>query len=572
MSPVPVECFPYGVDSQTGVCLGLQLGTYRILLDCGLADLSCLQADLSQPDDVVEQHAAAQPIDFVLCSQAHSDHVRGLEGLHRSLPKLSIYTSVATQQLLSHLFSEQWISECHTLPWNTPHDLASDLTLEFIPAGQLPGAAICLLTYTVDSDAEILGSYTVVYTGDFYLTHTRFASAVPTASLKDRSIDLLIVKGGYGTLQHPPRKQQESELIQLLLQTLAAQHSILIPVPQIGLGQEILMLLRTHAEFTHQRVTVWVDEKVAQGCEAYTQSLTSLPASIQNFARQQSLFWQTTGRLQVQELGSIAQLPGIFIVHHQTDLAQYAQILGDQVLVLEPMPPESPQALHDSPTWAATEQEGYPTTWQTQTFLLAQACDGSSTTQLIHNSRPRHVAFYHSSPLVVEDLTQIPDLQNRYQLHSLTPGKRLEVGVADHFAPPQEVLVPPLQTYAGELVESLSAVTLSLDADILDDPRWQTFADTGLIEVVWQGHQLVIRGLSQAEILRSSASQQHTDCDRNCCANCHYYRNQRCWQTDSALYGFKVSPQGTCPAHAPIDEDKTTDSDLFSVEDNAEDF
>lgn len=552
MSPVPVECFPYGVDPQTGVCLGLKLGPYQILLDCGLADISGLQADGSQPDVVVEPSACQQPADFVVCSQAHVDHVRGLGALRQAFPQLPIYTSIETQQILSHLYSEPRVSECDTIAWNTSFNLTSDLTLELIPAGQMPGAAVCLLTYTVKADAEMPEIYTVAYTGDFYLTHTRFAPALSTASFKDRRIDLLIVKGGYGTLQHPPRKQQESDLIQTLLQALTAHQSVVIPVAQVGLGQEILMLLRTNAEFTRQQVTVWVDEQVAQGCDAYGQILTSLPSSIQNFARQQSLFWQATGRLQIQPLGTIAQVPCILLVHHQTDLGQYAQVLGDRVLVLDPIPPEFPQALGECPghtRWG--DEVSFPDSWQTQTFLLAQACDGPSTTQLIHNSRPHHVAFYHCSPLVVEDLTQVPDLQNRYLLHPLIPGESLEVGLEDSVPLPQEALAPPLQTYGGELVESGLSATLSLGADILDDPRWQTFADTGLIEAIWQGHQLIIRGLSQAEILRSSAS--HPPVDRNCCANCHYYRNQRCWQTESALYGFKVSPQGTCPVYVPGD-------------------
>lgn len=554
MSPVPIECVPYGVDPQTGVCLGLRLGPYRILLDCGLADLSCLPADCSQPDDVLKPRSSEQPLDFVFCSQAHIDHVRGLGALRQTFPKLPIYMSLETQQLLSDLDAGEGASGWHTLTWHTPFDLTPDLTLELIPAGQRPGAAMGLLTYTANADSERPKSYTVAYAGDFYLTHTRFAPALPTASLKDRSIDLLIVKGGYGTLQHPPRKQQESELIQILVQALAAQQSILIPVPPIGLGQEILMLLRTHAEFACQTVAIGVDKRVAQGCNAYAQILTSLPSSIQNFARQQSLFWQATGRLQIQQLEAISQFPCILLVHNQTDLTQYTQVLGEQVLVLQPIPPESPPALRDRTADTRSEAVNLPPTWQTQTFLLAQACDGPSTTQLIHNSRPHHVAFYHRSPLVVEDLTQVPALQNRYQLHPLVPGECLKVDIDDYLPQTQDVLAPPLQPYAGELVESASSATLSLEASILDDPRWQTFADTGLIEAVWQGHQLVIRGLTQAEILRSSASQQNTDRDRACCANCHYYRHQRCWQPKSALYGFKVSPQGTCPVYAAMDD------------------
>jgi len=40
-----LNALPYGVHhSDEGVCLLVRMGPYRILLDCGIADLSWLQA------------------------------------------------------------------------------------------------------------------------------------------------------------------------------------------------------------------------------------------------------------------------------------------------------------------------------------------------------------------------------------------------------------------------------------------------------------------------------------------------------------------------------------------------
>ena len=79
-----LECLAYGVHHQgEGVCLLVKMGPYRILLDCGIEDISPLQT-------------LEHPIDLVLCSHAHSDHARGLLDLHQAFPTLPIYASEVT--------------------------------------------------------------------------------------------------------------------------------------------------------------------------------------------------------------------------------------------------------------------------------------------------------------------------------------------------------------------------------------------------------------------------------------------------------------------------------------------
>ena len=67
--------------------------------------------------------------------------------------------------------------------------------------------------------------------------------------------------------------------------------SILLPTPSLGLGQELLMLLRSHHYFTGRGLNIWVDGDVARGCDAYLELLPHLPHAVQNFARHQPLFW-----------------------------------------------------------------------------------------------------------------------------------------------------------------------------------------------------------------------------------------------------------------------------------------
>src|SRR3569832_2098923 len=106
-------CFPYGVGhGAEGVCLLVQMGPHRILLDCGLADISPLQAE------------GTPPADLLLCSHAHSDHAQGLLALHEAFPQLPIYASAVPTQLLPLNWPEMSPEEipkiCQAIPWRSP--------------------------------------------------------------------------------------------------------------------------------------------------------------------------------------------------------------------------------------------------------------------------------------------------------------------------------------------------------------------------------------------------------------------------------------------------------------------
>src|SRR4028118_973481 len=114
-----LTCFPYGVGhGSEGVCLLVQMGPHRILLDCGLIDISALQAE-AQP-----------PTDLVLCSHAHADHAQGLLALHEAFPQLPIYASEVTTRLLplnwSGVSPEDIPKFCNALPWRSPIEFRSE--------------------------------------------------------------------------------------------------------------------------------------------------------------------------------------------------------------------------------------------------------------------------------------------------------------------------------------------------------------------------------------------------------------------------------------------------------------
>jgi Cft2 family RNA processing exonuclease len=532
-----LDCFAYGTGhAGEGVCLLVRMGPHRILLDCGTDDITPLQAQLDRE----------LPADLVLCSHAHSDHARGLLALHQSFPQLPIYASEVTTQLLPLNWPEQARTPesrfCQALPWLSAVELRRGLSVQLFPSGHLPGAAAVLLTYVAPHR-----TYTLVYTGDFFLSNSRLVEGLPLGELRGLKPDVLILEGSYGTARHPHRRQLENQLAERIHRAIAEGYSVLLPVPTLGLGQELLMLLRSHHYFTGRDLDIWVDGTVADGCDAYLELLPHFPTAVQNFAQHQPLFWDERVRPRLRRLlpehrPFLGKTPCIAIVDRTADLNLYAADRTTDWIVLAPQKPGYPAGEGQGNRQAAGIRS-------IETYLLAEHCDGPGTTQLIHNLRPQHVILIHGSPAYLADLANLDELRNRYQLHTPAPGTPVELPLGETFIQP----AIPETNYEGELSELGTEVAISLPSQITADPRWANFADTGLVEARWQGEELVLRGLGQRELLSQGSDRTRTT-HLECCGNCQHYRGQRCWNQLSALFGFKVTPDGYCPVFEAVPE------------------
>ncbi|MBN3959794.1 MBL fold metallo-hydrolase [Nostoc sp. NMS8] len=528
-----LECLPYSVQHDNeGVCLLVKMGPHRILLDCGLEDISLLAKGLTKS---VVGASLPLPADLVLISHAHPDHSKGMLALHKAFPKLPIYGSEVTSKLLPL----NWVDEdpekiskfCHALPLRSPVELQDGLVAELFPAGHLPGAVAILLTYTTQQR-----TYKLLYTGDFFLSNSRLVEGLRLEELRGLDLDVLIIEGSYGTSRHPHRRNQENQLAERINRAIADHCSVILPTPALGLGQELLMLLRSHHHFTGRDLDIWVDGAVATGCDAYLELLPHLPPSVQNFARHQPLFWDErvrprVRRLQPEHRSNVGKSPCIVLTDSTSDLGEHCRLDTGPWLILLP---EKIDIKVNKEYLAPTSLE---------TYLLAQHSDGPGTTQLIHNLRPQHVIFVHGSPAYLADLTSLEELQNRYHVHSPAANTLVELPIGDTFLQP----AAPETNYEGELTELGTVITITLPNVITADPRWRQFADTGLIEARWQGEELVLRGLSQRELLNQN-SDRYTWTDVDCCGTCRHQRGQRCWNPASPLYNFKVTLEGYCPA------------------------
>lgn len=540
-TPEQLSCYTFGVNHHTeGIALLMNLGSYHLLLDCGVSNIELL---LKNQDT---------PIDFVFCSHAHLDHSRGLLKFHQKFPQIPIYTSEVTAQLLSLNWLDQnpdsIVSFLNVLPWRCPKQIYSqssltikeDLTIELFPAGHLPGAAAILIKYATKSR-----TYKIFYTGDFCLSNLQLVEGLSLETLRGLAPDILIIEGSYGTARHPHRRQQEKHLMERMITAIDSQQNIILPVPTLGLGQEIIKLLRSHHQFTGKKVDIWVDGNMALACDRYLELIDYFPQNVQNFARHQSLFWdekilpylkRITDESQRYQLGDSAS---IVLTDNLDYIRDYCQNKKRKWLILLSEYSE----LNDSGKLDSLIAKFDPEKVRLETYLLTEHSDGKNTTQLIHNLRPQHVVFVHGLPAYLADLTSLEELQNRYQLHCPSVNTLVELPIGNKFIQP---VVQPKNNYEGELNETGAFITITLPDQINQDSRWQNFADTGLIEARWQGEELVLRGLSQRELLQQN-NLSRRQLNKESCSNCIYYQDQHCSNPLSPLYEFKVPSNGYCP-------------------------
>ena len=539
-------CMPFAVGhDQEGVCLEIGMGPRHIILDCGLTHIHGLKA---------ARHAKA-PIDLLFCSHAHRDHAAGILDFSRVFPGVPIYGSEATAQLLSLNWPDQQDGAdlCQALPWHTPIQVADDLTIQIWPAGHLPGAACALFTYRAPERI-----YTVFYAGDFFMSNSRLVDGLPLEVLRGLKPDVLILEGSTGTASHPHRRQQENQLATTIYDLWQQGRSLLLPVPTLGLGQELVMLLRSHHQFTGKDITVWVDNNVAAGCDAYLGLLPHLPSSVQNFARHQPLFWDERILPRVRRLTSSNQLdssnPCIVIADQGVDPSAYCRTLKHPWSILLPEAFAADLALSVLSNPAVDSD--LPLDWlqslgpelelgqvQLETYSLATHSDRIGTTQLIHNLRPQHVVLIHGHPNHLADLAALEELQIRYQLHLPAAGKLLEFPLGDRFIQP----AAPDPVFEVEITEVDDCLLLQLPEAMIRDLRSRLLAGSGLVQVRWQGDELVLKGISQRDVLRSMALSPRGESTENC-HHCRYFRQRRCRSHSSPLYGREVSPEGYCQA------------------------
>jgi Cft2 family RNA processing exonuclease len=520
------------------------MGEHCILLDCGVKDLNRLKTLPSVPD-------------LVICSHAHLDHSGALPAFHRLYPEVPLYATRTTYQLASHLWQRQSLDPppLRCLPYSRAAVVLPNLTLSFFRAGHLPGAAVTVLQYTKHTPIQ-----TLIYTGDCSLAATRFTEGLDLESLRHWQPDVLLIAGTLGIQPYPSRRHLESRFVERIATALEGGSHLILPVPSVGLGQELIFMLKNHHRFTRsdRNFTLWLDPEIEAGCDQYQNLLPEFPQSVRNFTQHQALFLENRVHPYVLPLPETLDVPGLIVCHVETPNWEelWIRLRSSSLPIKWIQLPEVECSIADWPEDLQARLEVDTLSWHSH-------CDSNSLLQIIHTFRPHHLVLGNGYPDQLMELTHLSELRNRYRVYCAVPGQNLALQGS---SPPIQgnVLAPlPDISYEGEVEEvrnqsQVVAVQVLLPAALTEDPRWQTWADTGVIEAFWQEDALVIRGLSSRRVIKEVSKLQDPTVKRlqrppvhPRCSQCRFYLNSAanpgfCNQPTSPFYRIEVNPDSYC--------------------------
>ncbi len=277
-----------GVTEANIVCLGgfneigrsaILLITHesKVLLDFGIKPYE--NDNLNSIPRIDTSGLGMDDIDAVVISHAHLGHSGalpllfkyGYEGpVYCTEPTLPLMITLQREYVLAHkqrsIYSRNDIDDIilHTIPINPGFvtDISPDIRLMLTNSGHILGSASVHLHIGN-------GDHNLVYTSDFKFGRT---VALDNAVWNFPRVETLILESTYGSRDDifPFREDAEINLINSINSTLALGGSILIPVPVLGLSQELcitLGMLRNSGKINPDNI--FVEESIIENLDFY---------------------------------------------------------------------------------------------------------------------------------------------------------------------------------------------------------------------------------------------------------------------------------------------------------------
>ncbi|MEY2481089.1 MAG: cleavage and polyadenylation specificity factor subunit 3 [Verrucomicrobiota bacterium] len=238
----------------------IEIAEKRIVLDCGMHPKN-------EGDEALPLPFGDRPLDAIVISHAHQDHIGTLPVLMRRQPRAPVFMTEATAAigsallhnsvnvmtrqreeigaimypLFTHRETERAADAWRLCPMRQPFTLAGErarasepMTVEFWDAGHVLGSAGVLLR------AE---GRRIFYTGDVNFDDQTIMQG---AVFPEDRIDILIMETTRGDNPLPPgfsRAAEENRLTSAIERAFSSSGCVLIPVFALGKTQELLAML-----------------------------------------------------------------------------------------------------------------------------------------------------------------------------------------------------------------------------------------------------------------------------------------------------------------------------------------
>jgi KH/beta-lactamase-domain protein len=225
----------------------------KILLDCGINISGKDSLNTLPRFDITGLEI--NDIDAIVLSHAHLDHTGFLPALFKYGYRGPVYCSEPTLPLMNllqkeyvkntsgtALYSDKDIEEAiiHTIPltFGIVTDISPDVKLVLSNSGHILGSASIHLHIGN-------GDHNVVYTGD--MKFGRMFS-LENASWNFPRVETMIIESTNGGKEDifPQREEADKRLIDSINKTAAENGKVLIPVPTVGLSQELILSINMY--------------------------------------------------------------------------------------------------------------------------------------------------------------------------------------------------------------------------------------------------------------------------------------------------------------------------------------
>ena len=223
----------------------------KVLLDCGIG-LTSNTGPINNYPRFDMAGPKLNEIDAVVISHAHLDHTGFVPALFKYGFLGPVYCSEPTLPLM-YIMQKQLLSAepadlpfslkdveqevIHTIPlsYGNVTDISPDIRLVLSNSGHIIGSSLVHLHLGN-------GNHNLVYTGDFYFGK---AAVVENASWNFPRVETLIMEGLYGSRDDifPSAEEAYLKLVDSLNKTIEENGRILIPIPTVGLSQELILSL-----------------------------------------------------------------------------------------------------------------------------------------------------------------------------------------------------------------------------------------------------------------------------------------------------------------------------------------
>jgi metallo-beta-lactamase family protein len=251
----------YGAAGEvTGSCYILTTDRARVMIDMGM----------HQGEQVADEHNRRMPpdparLDAVVLTHAHLDHCGRLPLLLKAGFKRRIHCTMPTAELTDIILKdsahlqvadaerfnallrqpnepqqqplydpsdvERTLPLLTTAPYDQPVTIAEGITIKFIEAGHILGAASVQMTIT-----DGPRTFNLVFSGDVGIV----GSPILRDPVTPLPADAVLLESTYGDRDHKPLAATREELLSILKDAQATHAKVLIPAFAIGRTQDLI--------------------------------------------------------------------------------------------------------------------------------------------------------------------------------------------------------------------------------------------------------------------------------------------------------------------------------------------